>query len=371
MRILISSITDSGVLRVRKEIICAFLKDGHEVIVVTPASNVYPKIEEMGCKFIPINMDGHGINPIKDIFVIMSYRRILKHVQPDVVLTFTIKPNLYCGINCRMMSIPQVMNITGFGTALAYPGLRQKLLVSMYRFVAKKVTRIFFQNQSDLNHFKDWHIASEKQYHLLPGSGVNLSCFVPTPYPSDENGIHFLFISRIIKEKGISNYIEAARVIKEKHSNTYFHVFGNATDAYADKLKQAQEDGYIIYHGRVNNIADYQKSSHCTVLPSYYPEGICNVLLEGAASGRPVITCNHPGCREAVDDGVTGYLVNIDDTHDLVLKLEQFLGLSNDERVKMGLAGRKKMECEFDRNIVVEAYMNEISKINNYESINS
>ena len=357
MKILITGLTDSGMFRVRKEIMSAFLQDGHDVIVVTPASDVFPKIEQLGCKFIPIRINAHGLNPLEDLQIIKDYNSILRKVKPDIVLSFTIKPNLYCGINCRTMSIPQVMNITGFGTALDTPGLRQKFLVSFYRIVAKNVRLIFFQNKSNLIRFKNWHIASEKQYKLLPGSGVNLTYYEITPYPSDLDGIHFLFVSRIFKEKGIDNFIEAAKVIKKKYPNTHFHILGNVTESYKDKIELANKEGYIVYHGRVNNVPDFQKMSHCTVLPSYYPEGICNVLLEGAASGRPVITCNHPGCREAVDDGVTGYLVNKNDTSDLIQKLEMFLKLSNDERAKMGIAGRKKMEREFDRQIVVNAYM--------------
>ena len=363
MKILVTSITDSGIQRVRKELLVELLSEGHDVVVVTPAVASFSEIKNLGCRFIPINIDGHGINPLKDLGVVLAYRRILKREWPDVVLSFTIKPNLYCGFNCRQMSIPQVMNITGFGTALAYPGIRQKVLISLYQIVSKKVKLIFFQNESNLVQFRQWNIASEKQYQLIPGSGVNLLDYKLAPYPGDENGIHFLFISRILKEKGIDNYIEAASVIRKKYPNTIFHVLGNATNFYADKLKKANEDGAIIYHGRVNNVSDYQKISHCTVLPSYYPEGICNVLLEGAASGRPVITCNHPGCREAVDDGVTGFLVNKNDTQDLILKLENFLKLSNDERAQMGIAGRRKMEREFDRKIVVDAYMDVVHQI--------
>lgn len=363
MKVLITSITDSGIMRVRKELLNALLLEGHDVIVVTPTTTAFSQIEQLGCKLIPININGQGVDPLKDFGVVLAYRKILKKEKPDIVLSFTIKPNLYCGINCRMMSIPQVMNITGFGTALAYPGLRQKLLVSLYKVVAKKVKLIFFQNESNLNQFRNWNIASEEQYKLLPGSGVNLNDFVVAPYPSDKNGIHFLFVSRILKEKGIDNYIEAAKVIKRNHPNTFFHVLGNATNAYSDKVEQANQDGFIVYHGRVNNVSDFQKMSHCTILPSYYPEGICNVLLEGAASGRPVITCDHPGCREAVNDGETGYLVKPKDTKDLIDKIEIFLSLSNEKRAQMGLLGRRKMEREFDRRLVVNAYLNEISNL--------
>jgi len=260
------------------------------------------------------------------------------------------------------MNIPQVMNITGFGIALATPGVRQKFLVAFYRTVAKNVRRIFFQNESNLAHFKNWHIASDKQYQLLPGSGVNLNQYILQPYPDDSNGIHFLFVSRILKEKGIDNYLDAARVIHEKYPNTYFHILGNATGEYKEKVAKANEAGCVIYHGRVNNVPDFQKMSHCTVLPSYYPEGICNVLLEGAASGRPVITCDHPGCREAVDDGRTGYLVCPNNTNSLIQKIEMFLSLTNEQRAEMGRLGRLKMEREFDREIVTKAYLDAINE---------
>lgn len=363
MKILISNITDSGILRNRLELISQFLSMGHSVVVVSPSSNSYIQLKEVGCDFIPIDIDGRGLNPIKDLKVIIAYHRILTITRPDIVLTFTIKPNLYCGINCRIMSIPQVMNITGFGAALAYPGTRQKVLVRLYRMVAKNVKLIFFQNQSNLDYFKKWRIACEEQYKLLPGSGVNLSRFVVSPYPSDEKGIHFLFISRIFKEKGIDNYMEAARIVKKKYPNTHFHILGNADLKYSNVINHAVDDGYVIWHGRVSNILDFHMISHCTVLPSYYPEGICNVLLEAAAAGRPVITTDHSGCREAVDDGHTGYLVRPNDTEDLVDKIELFLHLSNDERAIMGKNGRLKMEREFDRQIVVNAYMDVVKEI--------
>lgn len=356
MKVLISSITDSGVFRVRKELICILLQEGHDVVVVAPESGMSKPIIDLGCTFVPIKVDAHGLNPLKDARVIWDYWKTLKKVRPDVVLTFTIKPNLYCGFICHIMKIPQVMNITGFGT-LAYPGIKQGILVNMYRVVAKKVKLIFFQNQSNLRQFRDWHIASESQYHLLPGSGVNLSQFVATPYPSDNKGVHFLFISRILKEKGIDNYLEAAKIIKGRHSETYFHILGNAENGYESLIEKGVKEGDVIYHGRVSNVVDFHRMSHCTILPSYYPEGICNVLLEAAASGRPVITTDHPGCRETVENGETGYLVRPNDTKDLVEKIEMFLKLTNDERALMGQKGRRKMEREFDRQIVVDAYM--------------
>ena len=363
MKILITGLTDSGMFRVRKELMIALLKKGHEIIVSAPASNIYPQIEKLGCSFIPIDIDANGLNPFKDLLVIIRYGMIIKQVNPDLVLTFTIKPNLYCGLNCKRLNIPLMMNITGFGRALAYPGIKQSFLVNLYRIVAKHVAMIFFQNTSNLNQFKDWHIASENQYCLLPGSGVNLSEYIPSPYPQDTDGIHFLFISRILKEKGIDNYLEAAKIIHQRHPNTFFHILGQASGIYLERIEAAHKEGYIINHGRVNNVSDFQKNSHCTVLPSYYPEGVCNVLLEAAASGRPIITCDHPGCRETVDNGKTGYLVKPNNTEDLINKLEDFLSLSNTQREEMGRMGRMKMEREFDRQIVVDAYLKAIQSL--------
>lgn len=365
MKILITSITDSGVFRVRKEIIRELLNQGHEIIVVTPSGKTVSKLTGLGCRHIPISIDGHGTNPIKDIRVYLNYLKILKKERPDVVLTFTPKPNVYCGIACRKLGIPVIMNISGLGIALANPGYKQKILLSLYRWATNGngKLKIFFQNQSNLQFFKNHRLGSEDKYRLIPGSGINLSEYSYHEYPDCDDKIHFLFISRIQKEKGIDQYLEAAKAIHKKYPDVYFHVLGNCNSSYEPIVTKAHEEGIIIYHGRVDNIPDYQVKSHATIMPSYYPEGICNVLLEAAATGRPVITTDHPGCREAVDDGVSGLFVEKKDTDSLIHAIEKFLSMSNAERSEMGLNGRKKMEREFDRNIVVDAYLEEISEI--------
>lgn len=171
----------------------------------------------------------------------------------------------------------------------------------------------------------------------------------------------FLFVARVMKQKGIDQYIEAAKEVRKTHPEAIFHVLGGCDDSYKDILDEESKNGTIVYHGRVNNILDFQKLSQCTIQPSYYPEGMSNVILEAAASGRPVITTDHPGCREGVDNGKTGFIIPIKDANALVEAIEKFLSLSTTEKAEMGLRGRKKMEREFDRKIVTDAYLNSLN----------
>ena len=196
-------------------------------------------------------------------------------------------------------------------------------------------------------------------YDMLPGSGVNLTQYKPFDYP-DGNIIDFAFIARVMKEKGIEQYLEAAQYIRKKYSNTRFHICGFCEQGYKEKIELLNRQGVVIYHGLVSDMTEIYKMLSCTVLPTYYPEGISNVLLESAASGRPIITTNRPGCREVIDDGINGYVIKEKNSKDLIEKIEKFLQLSIDERRKMGIAGRRKVEKEFNRQIVIDKYMNEL-----------
>ena len=198
---------------------------------------------------------------------------------------------------------------------------------------------------------------------MLPGSGVNLEKYKLLEYPKEDN-FEFIFVGRIMKEKGIDLYIETAKYIKSKYKNTKFHVIGYCEQDYEQKLKNLQKQGIIIYHGKQDDMIPFYKLSCCTIHPTYYPEGMSNVLLESAASGRPVITTDKPGCREIVDNGVTGFIVKPKDLEDLKEKVELFINKTYEEKINMGLAGRKKVEKEFDRNIVIKKYIDEINNIN-------
>ncbi len=358
-RVLIICNMDLVLYNFRKEIVHKLLNEGYEVFITFPKGDRVEYFEKLGCKFIETKVDRRGMNPIKDLSLLRSYNRIMKEIKPNIVLTFTIKPNIYGGMAARHNNIPYIANITGLGSALENKGIIQKLTILLYKIAFKKIKRVFLQNEENLEFFQNNKIALGK-HKLIPGSGVNLEEFTLIEYPEESKSLEFLFIGRVMKEKGIEQYIEMAKRIKEKHNDVKFHILGFCEEEYQEILKTLQEKNIIEYHGMQKNIRPFIENSHCTIHPSFYPEGISNVLLESAASGRPVITTNRSGCRETVDDGVSGYIVPIKDVDKLTEKVEQFINLPYEEKKKMGLAGRKKVEKEFDRNIVVNAYIEEV-----------
>ncbi|NMA31052.1 MAG: glycosyltransferase family 4 protein, partial [Candidatus Methanofastidiosa archaeon] len=230
-----------------------------------------------------------------------------------------------------------------------------------YKMGLKKASCVFFQNKENSDFINIKGIIKGKQ-KLLPGSGVNLNHYQVLDYPNDKV-INFLFISRVMKQKGIDQYLDAASFIKDKYPNTEFHILGFCEETYEDKLIEMQNEGIIQYHGMQRDVREFHKISHCTIHPTYYPEGMSNVLLESAACGRPIIATNRSGCREIVDDCVNGYVVEQQNSRDLIKKIEKFLKLSYEEKKQMGLAGRKKVENEFDRKKVVDAYLEEIEEV--------
>lgn len=358
-RILLLANMDITLLYFRQELIKRLVKEGYEVYVSFPRSENIRIFEEIGCKHINVEMDRHGINPFKDIKIIFKYLKILKEIKPDYVLTYTIKPNVYGGIATRIRKVKQIANITGLGTALENGGILQKLAIILHKIGLKKVHCCFVQNTENMEFLKKHNIAKGK-LKLIPGSGVNLEKYKLLEYPKENDKIEFLFISRIMKEKGIEQYLEMAEHIRNKYQNTKFHILGFCEQEYENRLKELQGKGIIEYHGRQDNILPFINKASCIVHPTYYPEGMSNVLLEACASGRPIVTTNRAGCKEIVDDGVNGYIVKQKDTKDLIEKVEQFISLSNAKKKQMGLAGRKKVEKEFDREIVVNAYLQEI-----------
>ncbi len=284
----------------------------------------------------------------------------IKKVKPDIVFTYTIKPNVYGGMSCARLGVPYVANVTGLGTAIANGGFLQKISLILYKVGLRKAQKVFFQNTENQDFMLKHRIISTP-YDMLPGSGVNLKQYQVQDYPNGEN-TDFVFAARVMKEKGIDQYLDAAKYIHKKYPNTRFHICGFCEQDYEEQLEKLREQDVIIYHGLVSDMTKIYKMCSCTVHPTYYPEGMSNVLLESAASARPIITTNRSGCREIVDDGVNGYVVREKDSKDLIEKIEKFLDLSVDERRQMGLAGRRKVEKEFDRQIVVEKYMAEIDK---------
>lgn len=363
MKILILANNDVGLYNFRKELIEKLLSEENEVLISLPYGKRVDDLKNMGCKYIETEVDRRGTNPIKDFKLLLRYKKMMREIKPDIVLTYTIKPNIYGGLACSAKKIPYICNITGLGPAAENASFVQKLVMILYKKALKKVKCCFVQNEENLRFMLNNKLVDEDKCKLIPGSGVNLDKFKVLPYPEESDKIRFLFISRIMKEKGIEQYLDTAKAISQKYPNTEFHILGFCEQEYDERLKEYEANGYIKYHGMQNDIIPFMKECSCLIHPSYYPEGMSNVLLEASASGRPVITTNRSGCKEVVDDNKTGFVVTIKDSEAVITAVEKLINLSYEERKNMGLSARKKVEKEFDRKIVVNNYMEEINKL--------
>jgi len=355
-KILIVSNVTAGLASFRSELIETLSKN-YDVIVLASDNGRKDKLEACGAKVFPVEMERHGTNPLKEMKLVSYYKKQMREINPRIVLTYTIKPNIYAGMAAASLDIPYVANVTGLGPAIENGGLLQKITVPLYRYGLRKAQKVFFQNTSNRDFMVERKMV--KNYDLLPGSGVNLDKFTVQPYPQGDT-VDFVFISRVVKEKGIDQYLDAAKTIRAKYPEAKFHICGDCEGEYEAVLQELNNNGTIIYHGRIDDIVGMHRQCSCTVHPSFYPEGMSNVLLESCACGRPIITTDRPGCKEIVDDGVNGFVVKQRDSQDLIDKIEKFLTLSWEERKAMGLAGRTKVEREFDRNIVIKKYLEEI-----------
>lgn len=367
MIILVLTNNFGGLHSFRKEVMQALRDAGHRVVISAPFDEKTHFFEEMGCELIDTNFNRKGTNPLKDFGLMLFYKKIIKKVSPDIVLSYTIKPNLYGGMACQLRGVPQLANVTGLGSAVENPGWLQKLTILLYKIGLRKTQTVFFQNKSNMDFCKS-HKMVKNNVRLIPGSGVNLQHHYLQKYPSKEEPIRFIFISRLMREKGIEEYLTAAHQIKYKYPKTEFHILGRCEENYQVQIDKLQKDGIVIYHGRQLDVRPYIGKAWCTVHPSFYPEGMSNVLLESCAAGRPIITTERPGCGEIVDDGINGFIVKQRDGYDVARKIEQFINLPYEQKCEMGLAARRKMEREFDRKIVISAYLSEIDNLSHRRS---
>lgn len=364
-RILVLSNSFCGLYSFRKEVFQAYRSNGYEVYISCPVGKDKQKVDyfkQIGCKIIDTKFNRRGTNPIADLRLVLNYKKLMKGIKPDVVLSYTIKPNLYGGMVCALCGIPQLANITGLGTAVEYPGLMQKFIILLYKLGLCKTSLVFFQNNEN-RQFCLNHGMVKGATRLIPGSGVNLSYHALKEYPLKTEPIRFIFISRIRREKGIEEYLAVAKIIKQKYLSTEFHVLGSCEEDYQQCLFELHKKGVIIYHGQQSDVRPFIGNVHCTVHPTFYPEGMSNVLLESCAAGRAIVTTDRAGCREIVDNGINGFIVKQQDSQDLVEKVERFINLSYEEKKQMGLAARRKVEEKFDRQIVINAYLEESSKV--------
>lgn len=366
-KVLIFANFDVGLYNFRRELLEELLKI-YEIHIALPNGEFVPNLIKMGCIFHETALERRGMNPVQELALIKRYRTVIREVKPDVVLTYTIKPNIYAGMLCSWKKIPFITNITGLGTAVEGDGLVQKVMLCLYRYGMRGVSKIYFQNVENEKFFTDKKIGLGR-HELLPGSGVNLERFPYLEYPEESKPVEFLFISRVMKEKGIEQYLGMAEAIKKKYPDTIFRILGfceddeSKPDSYRKRIGRLEQKGIVHFEGMQKDVRPFIRNSQCTVHPSFYPEGMSNVCLESAASGRPVITTKRAGCRDTVDDGETGFLVNEQDTEDLIRAVERFLALNYEMRREMGKKARAKMEQQFDRQIVVEKYKKTLAEL--------
>ena len=360
-RILILSNHFITLYNFRKELIKRLNDEGHEVYISMPKSDDNKFFKEMGCKIIETPVDRRGINPVRDISLIMTYIRIMKEVKPDIVFSYTIKPNIYGSIASNITKNKQVNNITGTGGTFLKRNVISEIAKLLYKISIKKSYKVFFQNSGD----KDLFVANNMvrdNYSMLPGSGVNLEQFLVSGLPSEEE-VNFIFMGRVMELKGIDQYLETAKVVKEDYPNTNFYIAGFIEEEkYKPIIDEYDSKGIIKYIGFQKEIKSWIEKCHCTVLPSHGGEGVPNVLLESAAIGRVCIASTISGSKDVIDDGETGYLFETGNAEDLTDTVKKFLELSFEDKVRMGLAGRAKVEREFDRQLVIDKYLSEVYK---------
>ena len=351
---LILTNTSGGLFLFRQELI-ARLMLFYSVYVITSDTGRIEELKRMGCNVDVIDIDRRGMNPIKDFSLLKYYYERIREINPAVVITYTIKPNIYGGFCSKLLRIPYVANITGLGTGFQ-SFFKKKLLIVMYRSSLEKAKAILCENSSIKEELIRDRIADAEQIVVVPGAGVNIQRFDYLDYPEDNTIFNFLFIGRVMKEKGINELIDATRQLIEEGYNCKLIVVGGYEEDYTDVI---EKNKWIDYKGHQLDVRPFINISHCFVLPSYH-EGMANTNLEAAASGRPIITSNIPGCREAVIEGKTGLLCEARDVHSLYIAMKTIIEMDRETRKTMGLNGREYMKCKFDKRIVVEETLHNI-----------
>jgi glycosyltransferase involved in cell wall biosynthesis len=313
----------------RKELISE-LANSYKVFICVPTGDFTDEFVKMGCVMIDIPVDRRGVNLVTDLVLLFRYVKIILSIKPDIVITYSIKPNIYGSLASQLLKKRYFVNITGLGTAFK-KRLLSKIIISLYKYALKSAEVVFFENQENKDFFLQKSIVTNDQACLLKGAGVNINEFEYSEYPECNDVTSFLFVGRIMKEKGVDELFSVIPEIKKKYPKTEFVFIGWYEDDYQNKVKILDKAGLITYCGFQADVRPFVKKSHCIILPSHH-EGMSNTLLEGASMGRPLITSNIHGCKEVVIDKVTGFLSKVEDTNDLYQKIEEFIRLPYEKK---------------------------------------
>ena len=350
-RILILANHSGGLYDFRKDLI-AELKKHANVTVAVPHNDRWEELHKLADRVIELPVDRRGRNPLHDSNLFQQYRAMLKEVKPDLVLTYTIKPNIYGGLACRMAHIPYAVNITGLGSAIENGGWLKRFVLMLYKLALKGAKVVFFENTGNRDTLVAAGVVPKGRDVVLHGAGVNLEDYPCQPYPQ-EGSVRFLFVGRVMHEKGVDELFAAAKRMKQQYGEQVeFHIVGSFEEAYKPVMDKLEQAGVVKYHGYQSDMKSFYAMADCVVLPSYH-EGMSNVLLEAAASGQPLITSDIPGCREAVENDGSGYLCPARDADALYEAMRRFAALPVEQRSQMGCCGRRRMEQQFNKTAVV------------------
>jgi len=366
-KILIVINSSWNVFNFRLGLLLALQEEGNEIIVVAPRDAYTEKLEEIGFEYHDVAINAKGMNPIEDTKLTYSLYKLYKRIKPDVILHYTIKPNIYGSIAADILKIPTINNIAGLGTLFIEQNIVTTLAKLLYKYSQTRTAHIFFQNNDDLELFVNENLVDAQKCDVLPGSGIDVTTFCPIENTKD-GMVRFLLIARMLWAKGVGEYIEAAKIIKAKYDNIEFQLLGCLAvanrSAITHEQMQVWVDSHLVnYLGTTSNVKKYICKADCVVLPSYYREGTPRTLLESASMAKPLITTHNVGCKDVVDHGINGYLCQPKNVDDLVEQLEKFIHLSDTEREEMGIKGREKMINEFDEKIVITKYSNMIKEV--------
>ncbi len=368
MKIVICTNTSWNLVNFRSNLIRAFVKNGHEVLALSPYDEYTLRLEELGCRHVPLDIDQQGTNVFRDMALTVKLFQILKKEGVDAYLGFTIKPNIFGSIAANLLGIPVINNIAGLGIAFSKKTLLSQLVRFLYRTSLKRSNLVFFQNEDDRQLFVESGLVRAELTDRLPGSGVDLNRFRSLPLPPPTGPTRFILVARMLWEKGVGDFVAAAALVKKQFPETEFCLLGfldvqNPSAIPPQKVDEWVKEGWITYLGDTHDVRPILAQASCVVLPSYYREGVPRSLLEAAAMGRPIITTDSVGCREVVEDGKNGYLCKPRDPGDLAEKMTQYLSLSFDDRRKMGAESRNKAQIEFNEEVVIRRYLTAVNAI--------
>lgn len=384
-KVVIAVNTAWNLFNFRSGLIRALIEEGYEVVVVAPYDDYAPRLETLGCRYVPLPMDNQGTSPLNDLLLLWRFWRLMRYERPDAFLGYTVKPNVYGSIAAKVLGIPVINNVAGLGVVFTRGGWLNWVVKALYRQALSHSQRVFFQNDDDRSLFLHEGLVRSDQAGLLPGSGVDLQRYVPVALheelldeslsvndPVDTGHIQgtfsFLLVARLLWNKGVGEFVEAARLVQKRVPNVNFKLLGfvdvqNPAAIDRSTIDDWVSEGVVEYLGATDDVRPFLSASDCVVLPSYYMEGTPKCLLEAAAMARPIITTDWVGCRNVVDEGINGFLCNVRDPEDLADKMLTMVRLSPTKRAAMGAAGRAKVEREFDEKIVIKSYLKALAAI--------